>query len=277
MKCKFVLFLNISLLFLTFNLNDSFAKTDSTKKQFYEIIGDDFLRAGRDYIYIFSSFQNFDRNNAAIIAGVGGFTCLSAFADNAIRKEVLAKSTKQLSDFFSIPNSFGAVQYPVALAGGIYLTGLFAGEKELRTTGRLIFESMALAGLTTTVTKALVGRSRPYMNNGQLKFKPFTFDDGFSSFPSGHTTAAFSVASVLATRIDKWWAYIGLYSCAGLTGIARIYFDKHNLSDVIVGAAIGTASGLAVCNAEMVAGKKETSQLLIYPTLNGLGFSYIMK
>ena len=61
--------------------------------------------------------------------------------------------------------------------------------------------------------------------------------DGYVSFPSGHTSAAFAVGTVLAKRYPKYkWAFYGL---ATLVGIARMQKSAHFPSDVLVGAGLG--------------------------------------
>ncbi len=57
--------------------------------------------------------------------------------------------------------------------------------------------------------------------------------------PSGHSTVAFAVSSVLANRINNTFASIGLYTLAGITALSRVYHDEHWASDVLLGSAVG--------------------------------------
>lgn len=111
-------------------------------------------------------------------------------------------------------------------------------------------------GLETTVIASLVitpllkftfGRSRPNKDTGGVDdFTPFS---GAASFPSGHTTQAFAIASVLASNYrEAWWVGGTSYAVAGLVGFARINDNKHYLSDVVAGAMIGTAVGWEVAS-----------------------------
>lgn len=63
-----------------------------------------------------------------------------------------------------------------------------------------------------------------------------------NSFPSGHTTCAFSMCMALALMLGRPWAGVFFALFAGLLGSTRIYLSQHFLQDVILGAAIGTAS-----------------------------------
>jgi membrane-associated phospholipid phosphatase len=124
-------------------------------------------------------------------------------------------------------------------------------------------KNVALDGLTTTIIanglvvpllKEIVGRSRPSRNEGVRVFD--TLDrigyprDGHDSFPSGHATEAFGVATVL----DRYYADepmvgVAAYTVATLVGASRIYHRAHFLSDIAAGAFIGTAIANGVVNA----------------------------
>ncbi|MFH1050573.1 MAG: phosphatase PAP2 family protein [bacterium] len=162
--------------------------------------------------------------------------------------------------YFEIVNEFGSVYSALAFPSVIYLSGLAFSNEELRTSGRLLTEAMLLSTAITQVIKISAGRSRPFNNEGNNTWKPFTFTDSNYSFPSGHTTVAFTIATVLSHRIDKWWAYASLYTLAASTGVARIYFDKHWASDVLMGAGIGTVSALLILNANEKTKNDKTSE-----------------
>jgi len=151
--------------------------------------------------------------------------------------------------YFEIVNEFGSGYSALAVPSVIYLSGLAFSNEELRTTGRLLTEAMLLSSVISQTIKISAGRSRPFNNEGSNVWKPFSFTDRNNSFPSGHTTVAFTIATVLAHRIDKCWAYASLYTLAASTGIARIYLDKHWASDVLMSAGIGTISSLLILNA----------------------------
>ena len=84
----------------------------------------------------------------------------------------------------------------------------------------------------TDVVKVAVGRERP---NGQ----------DHKSFPSGHTSNAFAMASVAHSHYG-WKIGVPAYALAGLMGVSRIREDKHWLSDVVAGAGLGFVVGRTV-------------------------------
>jgi membrane-associated phospholipid phosphatase len=115
---------------------------------------------------------------------------------------------------------------------------------------RTAVRSLGVAGVSSTLVNAgikqVVGRDRPdtsdlrISNAGVPVRAPKT-----SSFPSGHTLAAFCSAAVLSRPGDRKGNAL-LYSAAGLIGVSRIHLRAHHASDVAGGIVIGTALGLVV-------------------------------
>lgn len=135
-------------------------------------------------------------------------------------------------------------QYSVGVLGGFYLAGLAGNGTADEVAQDGLAASLIASGLITPSIKLLVGRSRPRANAGIANFKPFS--DPNASFPSGHTTEAFALASVIANHYDERWIQYSAYSLAGLVGVARNYHDAHFASDVLAGALIGTLVGQSV-------------------------------
>jgi len=116
--------------------------------------------------------------------------------------------------------------------------------------------TMAIQGLTNT----LVHRERPYVVGCGTELPANTQDcDGSTrgrSFFSGHTAASFAAAALICTHQFNLDLYqnpeMGGVVCAssfllaGTTGALRIAGDVHNLSDVLVGAAVGTLVGFGL-------------------------------
>ena len=60
-----------------------------------------------------------------------------------------------------------------------------------------------------------------------------------NTFPSGHTTAAFSFVTILAIGLKKNWIQLTLPFLAGLVALSRIYLGQHFLIDVVFGSILG--------------------------------------
>jgi membrane-associated phospholipid phosphatase len=109
-----------------------------------------------------------------------------------------------------------------------------------------ILEATTFARFATRALKLGVARQRP-----DAHFTGET-DEGNVSFPSGHTSGAMSVAisSAVVARMRGYrsepYLWIGGTVIAMSAGYLRVAGDRHYLTDVLSGAAIGTAAGLTV-------------------------------
>jgi membrane-associated phospholipid phosphatase len=125
---------------------------------------------------------------------------------------------------------------------------------ELPGDGLVIAEAVALNGALTQIVKFAAGRERPFVNALAADQKPLTAHpaDNNVSFYSSHTSFAFSLAvstsTVASLRHSRWAPVIWAVGLAGATavGYLRIAADQHYFTDVLVGAAAGSAIGFAV-------------------------------
>ncbi len=192
--------------------------------------------------------------------------------DDKMRDYVLSNKNNHYENLMHIIDNFGlAVPLPFV----IYGIGLAADNSSWRKTGRLMVESLILSTAITQSFKIILSRSRPFNNDGPYEFKFFEFQDKYWSHPSGHTAVVFSFATILAFRINTWWSYPLFYGLAAGTGFARMYFDKHWLSDVFLAATIGTASSLLILKSSNITDNKSNNvNLTIQPSFNFINFTY---
>lgn len=135
-------------------------------------------------------------------------------------------------------------EYSLGVLGGFYLYGALGDDETAVAVAQDGLTSVILAsGIITTATKVIVGRARPREDLGTMEFNPM---GGDHSFPSGHTTHAFAIASVIANHYDESWVTYSSYTVASLVGVARSYHGGHFASDIVAGAIIGTMVGKSV-------------------------------
>lgn len=112
-----------------------------------------------------------------------------------------------------------------------------------RLTGANIVFGLCIAHLMgEIIIKHIVKRTRPchsLKEEEQIIHKP-----KYYSFPSGHTTASFSVVAVTMLRCSAA-VVVPVFCLAGLIGFSRIYLRVHYLSDVVAGAFLGFMCGFA--------------------------------
>jgi len=245
---KRILIISEIILFLFLNLHAAEAKLNNQdslidNKSISKTIIEDLINAGEDYLQILNYSITSTYKHIAYPLATIDIALIASGLDENIR---VCQCKKQ--DIWLL-KQMGEVKTAIALPSGIYLSGLIFKDEELRTTGRLLFESLLLSSTVNTGLKYILGRSRPFMEMGNYNFQFFEFSDNYQSFPSGHTCAAFTIATLLAGRIDNNWVDAGLYLLATGTGFHRILADKHWFSDVIIGGAIGIFSSNLVLSA----------------------------
>ncbi|MCL2651341.1 MAG: phosphatase PAP2 family protein [Candidatus Azobacteroides sp.] len=161
---------------------------------------------------------------------------------------------------------------PAVAAFGMKLCGV-ESTHNLKDMVILYALSNVLNGGIVFVTKHITGRERPDGSDNQ-------------SFPSGHTSTAFVAAEFLHQEYkDKSvWISVGGYTMASFIGVARIYNNKHWLSDVITGAGVGILSTKAIywaypymqkilCPGNADGKSKKTTQALLFPSYDQQGLS----
>ncbi|MCB0732353.1 MAG: phosphatase PAP2 family protein, partial [Ignavibacteriae bacterium] len=198
--------------------------------------------------------------------------------DKEVNQEVIKNNNNFQDGFTKIGKYYGEGYAMAGIPLIVYGSGLIFNSKSFRTTGRLLIESLAAAGLTTSLLKILIGRSRPYANDGEYKFNFFETKNIKNSLPSGHSTVAFTISTVLSERIDNIYASIGLYSLATLTAYQRVYSNNHWLSDTFLGAAIGITAGKFFSDLEEERNSRNRISFQIMPTLNSgnIGFNLVL-
>ena len=134
------------------------------------------------------------------------------------------------------------------------LSLLTTNKSEYLTWSVMYFEAATLALGVKDLLKYAVYKERPYMYFDDKPQKEIDENNYYCSFPSGHTTLAFLGATFTSYTFSKYFpkskwnvpVIVGSYTLATLSGTLRILSGSHFFSDVLVGAAIGSAIGITV-------------------------------
>lgn len=244
------------------------AHAPATRLWYWDPIRDFVVDTGEDTGHILTAPVRMDSRDWLITGAVGAAIIGTAVAlDDPVQRFSNRHPSRFADHLAKGAEPFGAA-YSFAVIGAFGVGGLALEDEH----GKAVFwdslEATVIAsGLITPTLKFVVGRSRPNKEQGSRHLRPFSSG---ASFPSGHATQAFAVASVIATVYDEspWVTPLALTG-AGLVGFARIRGNNHWLSDVIAGGVIGSGVGYTVVHANR--GRRVGMQLAIAPLLSSDG------
>ena len=177
-----------------------------------------------------NDLRHLPSRETALILGAAGGISLAAH-----RQDV--QMTRRVSNSLSLDTAFepgemvGGGVAQVGAAFATFAVGRLARSPRIATVGADLIRAQILSTALTQGIKLSVGRTRP---NG-----------GHFSFPSGHASSGFATAAVLQRHLG-WKAGVPAYGLAAYIAGSRLQENKHYLSDVVFGAAVGIVSGRTV-------------------------------
>lgn len=203
-----------------------------------------------------AAFSMLETKRFAAVFAMGG---LAYLGDQGVRDAVRGsgpQGNQLLEGVAAFGNAWGQPGV-VALGAAMWGGGLLAKQPTVAAAGLRAIEAVTVSGTVTALLKMTFGRARPYLSpTAPDDFRLFRGAEittgGYSSMPSGHTTAAFAFASAVTgevrLRAPEHARTVGIltYGAATMTAYARMHDDRHWLSDVAVGAGIGTVTGWAI-------------------------------
>jgi membrane-associated phospholipid phosphatase len=131
-----------------------------------------------------------------------------------------------------------------AAAGGIFVTGLITHNEHAADTGIRSAEASVDSVILYAAMKAILARQRPYTGQGEGKFFSGNWTAG--SFPSGHATLAWTLATVMAHEYPNWPMRLLMYGAATAVSTTRVTGGVHFPADVFAGSVIGFGVGTYV-------------------------------
>jgi len=142
--------------------------------------------------------------------------------------------------FYYLGSGGGLVTVSALLLAG----GYFLKHRRFQQCGVESLIAHGAVALLVQITKHLVGRPRPrLMRDGEFLTGP-SLESGLDSFPSGHASASFAVATVVARHFPRWAWFV--YGMAALIAMARVIRGSHFATDVAAGVVLGILVGSVV-------------------------------
>jgi membrane-associated phospholipid phosphatase len=209
---------------------------DAKKEQAPEHLSTGWSSLLKDSASDFVAFPK--RPSTWTILGIGAGAALAVHpADDYVETHIVGNDA--VNNFFSLGQTIGSwyVQFGSAVglwAVGRYVVGPASGESKTNKYSEVGFDllrAQILSGVLVQGMKVSFQRDRP--------------SGACCAFPSGHSAAAFAAAAVLERHLGyrlSWPALVG----ATYVATSRLVDDRHFLSDVVFGAAVGTVSGWTV-------------------------------
>jgi membrane-associated phospholipid phosphatase len=166
------------------------------------------------------------------IAAIGGGLALAAHPGDQ------AFNAKLLSHYDAVNTAFAPGKYlgntpeQIAFSLGTYAIGRLRDQPKVSHLGMDLLQAQILSEILIEPLKFAVHRERPDGSNHQ-------------SFPSGHAAVTFATATVIERHLGWRKSVLG-YAIASYVAMSRIHDNRHYLSDVIFGAAVGSIAGRTV-------------------------------
>ncbi len=232
--CVFIL---LGILFFSPSQNILFAETSSDDED--KLNKEFLLNFGDDFVDVLVSPKNWKGGDFLSLSAVLGAGLLLYSVDQDIQQWAQDHRSSSSEDIFKGITNLGNGVVLIGLMTALYVSGEVSDNNSLRMTALLSLESWLTTGIIVRGLKSVVGRARPWTGESSHSFHPFSTRSRFASFPSGHASSAFAVATVIADQSKKVYIDILAYSLATMAAFSRVHLDKHWASDILVGSAIG--------------------------------------
>lgn len=196
-----------------------------TEKEFSKLTG----TKGAQY------FIPVNNSDVLLLAGALSLGVVVFSNDRSIMDFIQANKTETTAEVTHVGNLLGR-EAIAPIAAGAFFVGAIIKNNKLKKIGLFTVKAGLATQIVTEVFKKNFQRMRPNASDDPYEF----FEDNNNSFFSGHTSGAFSLATVVAEvyKDQPIVPYLA-YGAAALTAYARMHDNKHWASDVLAGAVAG--------------------------------------
>lgn len=173
------------------------------------------------------------------------FWCTAAVAQSGLQRlddriliDLSHHRTPQQTGFMMFISKYNDV-VNFAVPAGVFAGGVIGGDKGTRQDAAYIASSSAFNVILTMALKQLIRRPRPFAANVRINA---VYQPPHYSFPSGHSSSAFTTATAVSQVQRKWYITAPAFLWAGAIGYSRMYLGVHYPTDVAAGALLGVGS-----------------------------------
>ena len=168
---------------------------------------------------------------------------LKSFSQNydvKLLRSINSKESAFKNNFFKI-DAKAVTVINIAAPVGLFTSGIITHNKKLQIDAVFMAGSFIASSAITHSVKKIMKHSRPCDVYGDIVKRG---SGGGYSFPSGHTSAAFSTATSLSLAFPKWYVIAPGYLWASSVAYGRMYQGVHYPSDVLIGAFVGAGTAV---------------------------------
>ncbi len=185
--------------------------------------------SGNLFKLVASDFRNFfSRDTAHVMA----YTSIAAVATAPWDREGVNNGFNIPTTLFESGNIMGSFAFQAAAGFAGYGVGKAFKNEKMAMVGRDIVRAQILSQVLVQGVKVTIHRQRPDGSNNM-------------SFPSGHSASAFATAAVIH-RHYGWKAAVPSYAFGSYVALARMAWNRHHATDVVMGMGFGLASARTV-------------------------------
>jgi len=224
-----------------------------------------------DLKYVYKAPFHWNKKEILTAAVVTGTAAALYLNDAKIMKFFQANRSRTTRSIAHVTEKFGNQRYVIPGLAILYGYGKLFKSERSENIALLSAKSIVATQIVVYLLKLSAHRHRPNEGNG----KPNRWDGPkFSfknlSFCSGHSAMAFTLAAVIATRLNTTGAGILAYGGATLTALSRVHDKKHWFSDVFVGSVVGYVIGRTIARrrnptSETAFRKTASIPLVVFP------------
>lgn len=202
-------------------------------------------------------FKYLPSKENALWAGVGGGLALAAHPyDDNVNSALVGNSAAE--NFFKPGAILGALPTLLGSASIVYVVGRAKDEPKVSHVGMDLIQAIAMSEIITESLKYATRRERPDQS-------------GPTSFPSGHAADTFAFATALERHLG--WRYaVPAYILASYVATSRLPANRHWLSDVMFGSAVGIIAGRTVTSHEA-----QPFPVVVNPIPGGVAVMYVRR
>jgi hypothetical protein len=197
---------------------------------------------------VFASPLSWDRSEWLKFGLLCGITYAVGTEDQEVQHWVQSRRNYDTDMVSRCSRAAGSGRYVLPGLCALYGCGRLAGSDRLSRTALLSLESVIISGVVTGGVKYLTHKQRPgAVTDGDIEWEGPGLQHSDISFPSGHSTCGFAVATIVASEFSDYSLVPPLaYIAAALVAFSRLNDNVHWASDVVLGSAVGHFTARAI-------------------------------